>query len=236
MKYVTRLFATLLFIFIIIVSTRVNAFAMNTGFTTEEASEQTINNIINKTPISILTEEPAKKTIDHFDVNQYGMIAIVQSVPDIKTICVYTKSGEFKYAYRFKCDGSVGVEWDENTLMIYLVRESVAFTVNSNGEIEHIVGIANTIENNSYWNHSVFANKRVIDNTEYRLNNDRGIFNLFASSYTQLVVTENNGEESIIYDVNSSQIVKDIATFILIVILIFIAIYYIRKEFIKLKQ
>ncbi len=236
MKYVTRLFATLLFIFIIIVSTRVNAFAMNTGFTTEEASEQTINNIINKTPISILTEEPAKKTIDHFDVNQYGMIAIVQSVPDIKTICVYTKSGEFKYAYRFKCDGSVGVEWDDNTLMIYLVRESVAFTVNSNGEIEHIVGIANTIENNSYWNHSVFANKRVIYNTEYRLNNDRGIFNLFASSYTQLVVTENNGEESIIYDVNSSQIVKDIATFILIVILIFIAIYYIRKEFIKLKQ
>lgn len=236
MKYVTRLFATLLFIFIIIVNTRVNAFAMNTGFTTEEASEQTINNIINKTPISILTEEPAKKTIDHFDVNQYGMIAIVQSVPDIKTICVYTKSGEFKYAYRFKCDGSVGVEWDDNTLMIYLVRESVAFTVNSNGEIEHIVGIANTIENNSYWNHSVFANKRVIDNTEYRLNNDRGIFNLFASSYTQLVVTENNGEESIIYDVNSSQIVKDIATFILIVILIFIAIYYIRKEFIKLKQ
>ena len=234
MKYVTRFFATLLFI--IIVSARANAFAMNTGFTTEEASEQTINNIINKTPISILTEEPAKKTIDHFDVNQYGMIAIVQSVPDIKTICVYTKSGEFKYAYRFKCDGSVGVEWDDNTLMIYLVRESVAFTVNSNGEIEHIVGIANTIENNSYWNHSVFANKRVIDNTEYRLNNDRGIFNLFASSYTQLVVTENNGEESIIYDVNSSQIVKDIATFIFIVILIFIAIYYIRKEFIKLKQ
>lgn len=205
MKRIRYIFIAILLL-ILLAAGGAEILAVNTGFSTEPLSEDDINTLLKNVSISMLTDEPSKKAIKCFSVNEDGLIAIGYGSSENKTVCIYTNDGVFKYGYSFKCSGSFGIELDKSVLNIYLVRSDVAIAVNSAGEVEGVLKIQNTSENNAYWNNCVFSTKREIGDTEYFLKNDMGIFNLFASSYSQLIVTDKNGEESIIYDVNSAQI------------------------------
>jgi len=52
------------------------------------------------------------------------------------------------------------------------------------------------------------AISKKLGNAEYVLRNDMGLLNVFAASYSQLVVTNEKGETRIIYDVNSEALIK----------------------------
>ena len=153
---------------------------------TESMSEDEIETFLKNVNISILENEPSKKAIDCFDVNENGEIAIGSSDFENQTVCVYTNDGNFIFGYNFECTGNFGIELDKNVINLYFVRSDVAVTINPTGEIERVCRIQNTAENNSYWNNCVFATKRRIGDTEYTLKNDMKIFNVFASSYSQL--------------------------------------------------
>ena len=209
--------------------------AVNTGFSTEPLSEDDISTLLKNVSISMLTDEPSKKAIKCFSVNEDGLIAIGYGNSENKTVCIYTNDGVFKYGYSFKCSGSFGIELDKSVLNIYLVRSDVAIAVNSAGEVEGVLKIQNTSENNAYWNNCFFSTKREIGDTEYFLKNDMGIFNLFASSYSQLIIIDKNGEESIIYDVNSAQI-SNMAVATGAIVLICLAGAVAIRHFIKQKR
>lgn len=81
-----------------------------------------------------------------------------------------------------------------------------------------------------------FSTKREIGDTEYFLKNDMGIFNLFASSYSQLIVTNKNGEESIIYDVNSTHFSNVALAVAVVTMFICLAGAVVIWHFIKLKR
>lgn len=234
MKYLRYFFIILLLLFLL-TNTGIEVLAMDTGFTTEALPKSNIETFIKNINISILPNEPKKKAIECFDINDNGLIAIGYSDSDNKTVCIYTSNGDFQYGYNFKCSGKFGIELDENTLNIYFVRSDIAITVNPNGEIEGILQIQDTIENNSYWNNSVFLTRRNTDNNEYILKNDMGIFNIFTSSYSQLIALNANGEESIIYDVNSAQFTHMAIIFIGIIVFICIVAFAVIKQFIKRK-
>lgn len=180
--------------------------AMNTGFSTERMSEEAVNTVLESINLSMLTDEPPRRPIKCFAVNEEGTIAVGSSRDNNRTVCIYNSDGVFQYGYSFENYGSFGIELDKNVLNIYLVRSDIAISVNSAGEIEDVLKISNTSENNTYWNQHVFSRRRKVGDAEYVIKNDTGILNAFDSSYSQLVVIDKNGEERMIYDVSADKI------------------------------
>lgn len=121
-------------------------------------------------------------------------------------------------------------------LNIYLVRGGISVVIDSEGKVKSVLEIQKTTENNDYWNNRIFSNSRKIGDTEYVIENDMGIFNLFASSYSQVVVVNENGEKSIIYDVNSAQLLKTVAVCVGILVFVFIAVAVIVRLIVKKKS
>lgn len=221
MRCAKRLFA--LFSMILIFSTvGYSAMAMNTGYSTEPLPEKDVDAIIENIELSFLTEEPTKDSIVCFAVCEDGNIAIGSQVSEKKTVCIYGADGDFKHGYTFTDSGSFGIELDSEALIIYFVRGGIAVSVDFNGEITEIAKIQNTIENNSYWNNVVDAKNKKIGDVEYSIKNNMGVLNLFASSYSQLVAKEANGQERIIYDIGSIQLLETI--FIMVVVILFVGI------------
>lgn len=235
MRYIRCAFMALL-LFAILANTEVKVSAMSMGFTTESLPEDEVSSFLKNTNISVFHAEGERKSIDCFDVNENGAIAIGCSDFENKTICIYSNNGQFLFGYRFKCNGEFGVEFAENDLVISFVRSNVAMAVNHMGEVVEIQKIQNTLENNSYWNNHVFSNSRKIGDSEYSLKNNLGIFNVFTSSYSQLIVREANGEERILYDVNSAQFLNILFMFIGVLLTICLAVAVLVRQFVKLKH
>lgn len=212
-----------------------NANAMHTGFEITELTNEDKNTFISNINLVLIDEEPTKKSITCFDVNSNGFIAIGQNTVDRKTICVYSNEGVFQYGYTFNCSGDFGVEWDEENLNIYFVRSGVIVSVTSKGETLDVFEVQNTIKNNSYINHFIHATNRTVGNDEYFIRNDMGLLNIFASSYSVIIVKDSTGTESIIYDVGSMQLTKMIVTISLICVFVFVAIAAIARQFVKLR-
>lgn len=233
MKYIRNVFAFLLILMLI---NEGEVVAMNTGFSTGTLSKNDIETFIENVNISILENEPQRQAIECFDVDEEGTIAIGYSDSQNKTVCIYTNNGDFQYGYSFECSGKFGIEIHNRVLNIYFVRSDVAIAINSKGEIESILEIKNTSDNYNYWNNHVFSTKRKIGDNEYILKNDMGIFNVFASSYSQLIITNKNGEKSIMYDVNSTQFSNMVIKFIGVLVFICLVIAIVFGQFIKQKR
>lgn len=229
-------FVSLLLLFLLINEGGIVVSAFNTGFFVEPLPEHNMDMLRKNINIRMLSDEPEKRPIDHFAVNADGKIAIVCSDFESKTICVYTSAGDFQYGYSFQCDGTVGVEWNENNINIYLARSSVIFSVSPNGVILDIFKVPDSTDNNTYTNHFIYSNERTIENTVYTLKNDQGVFNLFASSYSQLAVKNAGEEEKIIYDVSSTQFSKALIVFIGSFVFICIVATGVIWQFIKLNR
>lgn len=185
------------------------ALAMNTGFDTEPLPPEKRDEILGRLHHYVLTAEPQRKAIRCFDVNDQGWIAVGSEAGEDKIVCVYSNSGDYLYGYRFNTSGSFYVEWDGDCLLIYHVRGDLAVSVDSAGEIRDIARIQDTENNTSYW-YTLYATRRKAGDTLYVIRNDMGLLNIMASSYSQLVKVDANGEETILYDVNAAQLKKTV--------------------------
>lgn len=230
MKYIRYAFMVAFLLFLLIVSCA-DAFATSTQITTETLSEEKKEYVIEAININLFTQEPSKQAIWCFDVNENGLIAIGgKKANDDKIVCIYTSDGVFQYGYTFEDSGTFGVELSENILTIYFVRGDTAVSVNPEGEVEDVVVIPMTSKNNSRWKDSVFSSEKEALGKTYTLKNDMGFFNNFTHNYSQLVITDNNGTETILYDVNSIQYVKyAFGTCVTFGLVIFGFVYMIKK-------
>lgn len=214
----------------------INVSAMNTGFSTETLTEDQKEIFLKNVNISILDKEPQKNTIECFDVNSNQLIAIGQKTSERKTICIYSKEGIFQYGYTFNCTGSFGVEWDEENLNIYFVRSDVIVSLDSNGKILDIKEVQDTISNNTHRNDLLYSTSRIVGDDEYCVGNNMGILNLFATSYSQVIVKGVDDTESIIYDVGTTQLNTMISTIVIIAAFVAVVIIGVVFEFIKLRR
>ena len=130
MKLIRHIF-TIILPLLLLVFGGVEVLAMNTGFSTELLPEDNMNTLLKNVNISMLADEPPKKTIECFAVNEDGLIAIGCNSSENKVVCIYTSDGVFQYGYSFKCSGNFGIEFDKSVLNIYLVRSDIAIAVNS---------------------------------------------------------------------------------------------------------
>lgn len=184
--------------------------AKSNGFSVKELSAERQEKILGRIHIFMSTIRPQKAAIECFDVNPDGRIAIGSSDSEEKTIGIYSAEGVFLYAYKFDTYGNFGLEWENDNIIIYFVRSDLAVTVNASGEVERILEIEDTTENNDYWNHVVWSTKKVVGSNQYVIKNDMGILNFIQSSYSQLIMIDSEGKETLIYDVNSEQLTKRI--------------------------
>lgn len=228
--FIMLIFAILLFG----CGTSQSALAMDTGFSTQMMQPDEQKTFTTNIQLEKSEKAPVKKNgIVCFDVNEDGLIAAGIKDSSRKSISVYNSFGEYQYGYNFNCNQSFGVEWEGNNLIIYFVRSDVAALVDQSGTILELQKIENTIDNNSYWNHFVFATQRTVDNDKYIIKNDMGLFNIFASSYSQLVVEDAQGNQTILYDVNNAQMTKIIIIFVASILVFVIAVSTIVHQFLK---
>ncbi len=231
-----RIVFMLIVISIVFVNGGVTIFAMNTGFSTSEMSIEEQQTFLSNIKLSLLDSEPSKQAFSCFDVSDDGLIAIGSGTSEKKYISVYNASGEFQYGYVFYANQSFGVQWDDTNLIIYFVRSDVAAVFDSSGNSIELRMIDNTIDNNSYWNHSVFSEEKIHDEDKYIMKNNMGLFNIVATTYSQLIVTDSDGNETIVYDVSKIQFFKTVVIFIVVFVFVAIAVYLIILEFLKLKK
>lgn len=229
------LFLSLLLL-IVFFTNAIEVNAMDTGFSTEEISEEKKTAFVSNINVSLLREEPEKSGILCFDVNEQGMIAVGNKDSQSKKICIYTSQGEFLYGYTFNCTQSFCVEWDEQHVNIYFIRSDVIISLDSDGNILDIKAVQDTIDNNSYRNSLLYSTTRTVGNTTYLIRNDMGILNWIAFSFSQIVAVDAAGTESVIYDVNSVQLAKMIVAVCFICAFAFVAVAVIARQFIKLRR
>ena len=235
MKHIRRI-STIILLLLLLITGAVQASAMQTGFSTESMPQEDIDSFLQNVNVTKLAKEPSKAAIKCFDVNERGEIAVGCGKGEIKTVCIYNSTGDYLYGYSFSCTGSFGVELNGNILNIYFVRSDVAVAVDPEGEVKSVLEIQDTTENNKYWNHTLHATTRKAGDAQYTIRNDMGFFNLFASSCSQLVVTDKDGNTTIIYDVNKEQLSNTVASFVVIVLFICCVIVIVVWEFVKLRR
>lgn len=85
----------------------------------------------------------------------------------------------------------------------------------------------------------VYADRRNINNNVYLAQKNMGFLNLFASSSSQLISINGNGDKTVIYDVNSSYFRDLLILFIVVVVLVGFAVIRVwleTKKFIKTRK
>lgn len=214
-----------LMVAIIIAISPMNIFASPNGFITEELYANEEESLLENIKITLLSQEPEKVAIQCFAVDD-NMIAIGTQKGSTKNICIYDLECNFIRGYKFEDSGTFGVDLIDNSIVIYLVRSDIAIYIDENAHIQDIKKISDCAENTSYWNNAVYANEREVGEKKYILKNDMSFLNFFASSYSQLFVIDESGEEKILYDVNSSQLLQNVLIFIGIsIFVLFVALY-----------
>lgn len=226
----------MLFLVLIIQCDITSVSAMETGFLTEEMSEEEKTKFLSNVNITLLNAEPQKRGINCFDVNEDGMIAIGTSESEKKYISIYDSKGIFQYGYTFHSSGSFGVEWDGNNIIIYWVRSDVAACVDSGGKLIDISKIPNSTENDSYWRNFVFIRERKIGDDRYKMVNGDDVLGFLASSYSQIIHTNENGDIRIIYEIDESYSVEVLTILIGVILFVGFVIYKMVLEFRKLKS
>lgn len=214
---------------------RIESKAMNTGFSTEEFSEDEKAIFIKNVNLSLVYSEPERREIQCFDINERGMIAIGQDHSEKKQVCVYTSQGDFLYGYTFNCHQSFVIEWDEDDINILFDRSGALLSVDPEGQINDVKEVPSTV-NNSIYRDSLQSTSRMISGITYRIRNKNKILTLFAVSYSQIVVIDDKGWEQVIYDVSPIQLKKMeivicVGIFVLIALLtvLFIIRHYKKK-------
>ncbi len=230
-KYIYR-FLSLVFVLLFLTGV-LETKAMNTGFATEDFTEEKKAQIMENIDITLFTTTPQKRGILCFDVNEKGMIAVYQEHSDNKEVCIYTSQGEFLYGYSIKTNGSIRVEWDNENINVLFVRGGILASVDPKGNILDLKEVPSTVENSIYLL-DLESTYRKVGETKYRIRNDQGlILNVLTFSFSQIVVMDPDGTERIIYDINTEQLIKKILILILISICVTTVIVGIVREFKK---
>lgn len=181
-------------------------YSMTNGFDVEPLTVTESKKIISSITFERFNVEPTNDSIECFDVNENGEIAIGSESHSSKIISIYSTDGVFLYALEFETEGGFGLEWQDNGLNVYFVRGAIGINIDPQGNILDVFAIKDTMENNSYWNNVVFSSTRNVNGTVYKIDNDLGIFNFVQSSYSRLVKISPNGEKIVLYDVGNSQL------------------------------
>ena len=232
---IRRILLALIIISVFIWNGSVNALAMNTGFSMEKMEHSEQENFLSNINLRLVTEEPEISSIECFDVNDNELVAVGSKNLSKRIVSVYAPDGTFKYGYAFECDGDFGIEWDDNNIIIYFVRSDVAALFDELGNNLEMQIIQDTMDNDSYWNHSVFSKQRTINGNKYTMRNN-GLLCFFSSSYSQLIKTDTQGNVKIIYDNSVAYTIEFIIKIIGVILFVALVVIIVVFQFFKQRK
>lgn len=191
----------------------------NYEFETTDLSENEVNQIwqnINLRKSSDLKSlDSIELPIVSFDVSKDGIILLGFKENKI----AISNSNNVLTLFEFDNDGSFYVQWNDGNILLMLVRGSIVIEFSQDGQLINMVKTDDSsvktipMESNS-------KRKSVnIGQASYYVKNDMGIFNFLASSYSQLITEDSQGNQTILYDVNNTQMTKTIVAFLLLLYL-----------------
>jgi len=232
----SRYILTFLLAAILFASSPVSAAAMNTGFATEPFDEETAATIRRNIDLVPISEPTEPSVITCFDVSETGLIAIAHDGDPRDVICVYSPDGEFLYGYSLGSNGTMGLEWDGDNILIYRARSSAILSVSSDAAVGEILSVPDCTENYSYLNHHIWASVRSEGDTTYRLSNPPGIINILADSYSLLTAEYADGTQTVLYDASKVQRSAMIGSAMIIIPFVTIVIFFVVKQFKSLRK
>ena len=206
--------------FILGVLCSLSVLAVNDGFDTDPVPENEAKEIFNRFNI-ISGDQPydMDNPIVSFDVSDDHRIALGLKDHIIK---ILNTDGQVLNILTFNSDGVYYIEWSGQNLILYQGRGSLAVEVTLSGELAGMWEInENSIKTAKYWN-SLSSRKEIkVDQNTYKLQNKMGVLNLIAGGiYNQLLKIDSDGNTTILYDVNTSRLIK------MIIIIIFFHFIY----------
>ncbi len=211
-----------------------NIYALeNFGFETKPLTPEQEKESWESREFTFITEEPGKKAIECFDVNEEGLIAVGYCLPiqPRGRVCVY-KGEEFLYGYEFNRYGTFAVEWSGDNIVVCMVRSDRAFELNEHGLISVSDIVNDTPQANSHWNYILHSRTRTVDDVEYVKKNDLFITTIFGVTHAKIIKQLPNGENVTVYDASSSYYTSLIVT--ILIFAIFMAIFIVMfVHFIK---
>lgn len=175
--------------------------AMGTGLVFDEISQDEISSIFERLHLERIDEPAIHTGFCCFDVNEDGGYALGFDTGNTDMILVYDTNGSYLYGFSFSNNGSLGIEWDDQNLILYTVRGNLAVWLDGNGTCLDMKIVQNSTQNNEYWNDEVWANVKksgdVTFTAEHWLMNSELIH---WGSYPRLVKTMPDGEEIVLFD------------------------------------
>lgn len=232
---ISRVLLTLIIISVFIWNGSVNALAMNTDFSIEKMEHSEQENFLSNINLRLVTEEPEISSIECFDVNDNELVAVGSKNLSKRIVSVYSSDGTFEYGYTFECDGDFGIEWDDNNIIIYFVRSDVAALFDEMGNNLEMQIIQDTMDNDSYWNYSVFSRQRTINGNKYTMRNN-GLLYFISSSYSQLIKTDTQGNVKIIYDNSVAYTIEFIIKVIGVILFVALVVSIVVFQFLKQRK
>lgn len=171
----------------------------NTGLETEKLTAEQKEQRIRSANITLWNKIPEGQTIESFDVNEKGMVAIKFATPN-SYVGIYDANGVFQYGYTYTTSGASAIEWDGDNLNIYLIRGNIVYSVNADAKVEDAFVVKENRNNDRYYSNCMLAKKKVKGDLEYRLTDGKHIINWPSVSYAQLIVGTADGEKTVFYD------------------------------------
>ena len=194
------------------------------GFTTTDVPDELKKQELSQICLKRLNTMSKKDAISYFDVNSKGYVALGFNDNSIagNLIYVFDPEGNFLYGYSFECNGWFGLEWEEDDLWICFLKENIIFLFDSEGNCLDIKWIVNNRKNDYYWEDSIRAKTRIVDNKTYKITQTSKFFNFLPIPGKQLTITDQNGVTTVFYDAEVNP-VTDFAGEFIFVLLLFIA-------------
>lgn len=227
----------LILVFLIFSCTTVYASKTAYGFKTTDLSEDEIKEIWQYINV--------RSSVDSVSLNDIGAPIVSFDISDDGEILLGFEGNEFAVVdemgvvnlYEFTNDGIFYVKWNDDNILLLLVRGSIVVEIDTDGQLVNMIKAdESSSHNNSLWNY--ISRKKCISQGEYSycVRNDMGLFNFFTSSYSQLIKTDSNGNTTVIYDISDAIIAKSILLLFCVVILIAVVVKSVVIESEKYKK
>lgn len=218
--YSVKIFKMISLLIIVCSFSGVTAFAENQGFDTAPLPTDVV--LKDYESINLRKNDEAAKIggpIISFDVSDNNWVAFGTAENIIQ---ILDPDGNTANTLEFDLHGSYHIEWFGKNLLLYLNRELLEMEITTEGELIDVREIdESSIKSQQYWRFLSKRKEKTINNMTYQLQNDMGVLNLVAAGrYNQLIKTDNEGNTTILYDVNTSRLIK-----MIIIIIFFIAFF-----------
>ena len=205
----------------------------NYGFETTDLLENEVDQIwrnINLRKSSDLKSlDSIELPIVSFDVSKDGIILLGFKENKI----AISNSNNVLTLFEFDNDGSFYVQWNDGNILLMLVRGSIVIEFSQDGQL---INMVSSVKNNSLWNQIAKKKSVNIGQASYYVKNDMGIFNFLASSYSQLITEDSQGNQTILYDVNNTQMTKTIVVFFAVIVFAAVVVLMILVQFVKFRK